>query len=216
MVRVGACTKLTAGEYVRQVTLSRSIDPDKATTTFENGVLTMTLPKTADSKPKQIRSDRSVAGDGRLRDQLTTMLVDERDGVFTIAVASRLTGMHPQTLRKYERAGLLRPSRQSANQRLYSSADIERLHHIRYLVDVRTSTSRVSRSRSPWSTGWTGPDPMPPVHSSGRRSGRQRAAAAGLRTRYRPRIERASPSVAHKRAPEPVWLVIHAAGANEP
>jgi MerR family transcriptional regulator/heat shock protein HspR len=65
------------------------------------------------------------------------MKVDERDGVFTIAVASRLTGMHPQTLRKYERSGLLQPSRRSGNQRLYSSADIERLHHIRYLVEVR-------------------------------------------------------------------------------
>ena len=43
------------GEYVRQVTLSRTIDADKARTTFENGVLTLTLPKTADAKPKQIK-----------------------------------------------------------------------------------------------------------------------------------------------------------------
>ena len=63
--------------------------------------------------------------------------MDERDGVYTIAVASRLTGMHPQTLRKYERAGLLTPSRQSGNQRLYSVADIRRLERIRYLVEVR-------------------------------------------------------------------------------
>jgi MerR family transcriptional regulator/heat shock protein HspR len=45
--------------------------------------------------------------------------------------------MHPQTLRKYERAGLLTPSRQSGNQRLYSQADVRRLHRIRYLVEVR-------------------------------------------------------------------------------
>jgi MerR family transcriptional regulator/heat shock protein HspR len=45
--------------------------------------------------------------------------------------------MHPQTLRKYERAGLIRPSRQSGNQRLYSEADVRRLRRIRYLVDVR-------------------------------------------------------------------------------
>lgn len=57
--------------------------------------------------------------------------------MYTIAVASRLTGMHPQTLRKYERAGLLAPSRQGGNQRLYSEADIERLRRIRYLVEVR-------------------------------------------------------------------------------
>lgn len=62
---------------------------------------------------------------------------DERDGVYTIAVASRLTGMHPQTLRKYERAGLLTPSRQQGNQRFYSVADIRRLQRIRYLVEVR-------------------------------------------------------------------------------
>lgn len=63
--------------------------------------------------------------------------VDERDGVYTMAVASRLTGMHPQTLRKYERAGLIMPARQSGNQRFYSGADIERLRRIRYLVEVR-------------------------------------------------------------------------------
>ena len=45
--------------------------------------------------------------------------------------------MHPQTLRKYERAGLITPSRQSGNQRLYSEADVQRLRRIRYLVEVR-------------------------------------------------------------------------------
>lgn len=63
--------------------------------------------------------------------------MDERDAVYTMAVASRLTGMHPQTLRKYERAGLLRPSRQRGNQRLYSEADLRRLRRIQYLVDER-------------------------------------------------------------------------------
>jgi len=61
----------------------------------------------------------------------------ESDGLYTMAVASRLTGMHPQTLRKYERAGLLTPSRQSGNQRLYSDADVRRLRRIRYLVEER-------------------------------------------------------------------------------
>ena len=63
--------------------------------------------------------------------------MDEGDGLFTMAVASRLTGMHPQTLRKYERAGLITPARQSGNQRLYSEADVRRLSRIRYLVEVR-------------------------------------------------------------------------------
>ena len=62
---------------------------------------------------------------------------DGSDGLYTMAVAARLTGMHPQTLRKYERAGLIKPSRQSGNQRLYSEADVRRLRRIRYLVEVR-------------------------------------------------------------------------------
>lgn len=45
--------------------------------------------------------------------------------------------MHPQTLRKYERAGLLRPARLSGNHRLYSEADVRRLERIRYLVEDR-------------------------------------------------------------------------------
>jgi len=57
--------------------------------------------------------------------------------VYTIAVASRLTRMHPQTLRKYERAGLLTPARPSGNQRLYSETDVERLKRIQYLVEER-------------------------------------------------------------------------------
>jgi HSP20 family protein len=47
--------EVTPGEYIRQVTLPRSIDADKARSTFENGVLALTLPKTADAKPKQIK-----------------------------------------------------------------------------------------------------------------------------------------------------------------
>src|SRR5436189_6089844 len=54
-----------------------------------------------------------------------------------MAVAARLTRMHPQTLRKYERAGLIRPSRQRGNQRLYSAGDLRRLRRIQYLVEER-------------------------------------------------------------------------------
>jgi DNA-binding transcriptional MerR regulator len=60
----------------------------------------------------------------------------DREAVYTMAVASRLTRMHPQTLRKYERAGLLRPARRGA-QRLYSNADMQRLRRIQYLVETR-------------------------------------------------------------------------------
>ncbi|HET7678318.1 MAG TPA: MerR family transcriptional regulator [Candidatus Limnocylindrales bacterium] len=63
--------------------------------------------------------------------------MDDREPLYAIGVAARLTRMHPQTLRKYERAGLLRPARQTGNQRLYSDADLRRLRRIRYLVEDR-------------------------------------------------------------------------------
>jgi HSP20 family protein len=47
--------EIVPGEYVRQVTLPRAVDADSARTTFEHGTLTLTLPKTADAKPKQIK-----------------------------------------------------------------------------------------------------------------------------------------------------------------
>ena len=47
--------EVTPGEYIRQITLPRAVDADSARTTFENGVLTLTLPKTEDAKPKQIK-----------------------------------------------------------------------------------------------------------------------------------------------------------------
>jgi HSP20 family protein len=47
--------EVTPGELIRQVTLPRAIDADRARTTFDNGVLTLTLPKSEDAKPKQIK-----------------------------------------------------------------------------------------------------------------------------------------------------------------
>jgi len=57
--------------------------------------------------------------------------------LFVISVAARLVEMHPQTLRKYEREGLIAPSRTSGNLRLYSDSDIERLRQVKYLVENR-------------------------------------------------------------------------------
>jgi HSP20 family protein len=47
--------EITPGEYIRQVTLPRSIEAEGASSTFEHGVLTLTLPKSGDAKPKQIK-----------------------------------------------------------------------------------------------------------------------------------------------------------------
>ena len=57
--------------------------------------------------------------------------------LFVISVAARLVQMHPQTLRKYEREGLIGPSRTSGNLRLYSDRDIELLRQVKYLVEDR-------------------------------------------------------------------------------
>ena len=55
--------------------------------------------------------------------------------VFFISMVARELGMHPQTLRKYERLGLVRPSRTSGSMRVYSAEEIERLRAIKRLVD---------------------------------------------------------------------------------
>ena len=56
------------------------------------------------------------------------------EGVYIISVAARLLEMHPQTLRKYERVGLVRPFRTVGMLRLYSDEDIVRLRLIKHLV----------------------------------------------------------------------------------
>ena len=54
---------------------------------------------------------------------------------FVISVAARLLAVHPQTLRYYERAGLLNPSRSKGNIRLYSASDLEHARQIRRLIE---------------------------------------------------------------------------------
>lgn len=56
-------------------------------------------------------------------------------GVYIISVAARLLEVHPQTLRKYEKFGLVRPSRSVGMLRLYSEEDLIRLKIIKTLVD---------------------------------------------------------------------------------
>jgi len=59
----------------------------------------------------------------------------ESGGLYIISVAARMLDMHPQTLRKYERIGLVSPSRTIGMLRLYSQEDIVRLRLIKHLVD---------------------------------------------------------------------------------
>jgi MerR family transcriptional regulator/heat shock protein HspR len=71
---------------------------------------------------------------GRGVDKEGGLRMEHTDAVYIMRVASMLTGMHPQTLRKYERAGLLEPAR-CKRLRMYSDADIARLRMIKHLVD---------------------------------------------------------------------------------
>jgi MerR family transcriptional regulator/heat shock protein HspR len=60
--------------------------------------------------------------------------VQDQDLIF-ISVAARMLGMHPQTLRKYERLGLVQPTRTIGSMRLYSRDELQRIKLIKRLVD---------------------------------------------------------------------------------
>ncbi len=56
--------------------------------------------------------------------------------VYVISVAAELAGVHPQTLRVYERKGLLEPGRTQGGSRRFSEKDLERLRHIQRLTNA--------------------------------------------------------------------------------
>ncbi len=55
--------------------------------------------------------------------------------VFQISIVSRMVGLHQQTIRQYERVGLIRPARSGGNTRLFSHEDVERLRQVVRLVN---------------------------------------------------------------------------------
>lgn len=69
----------------------------------------------------------------------------ETDGVFAISVAARMVRMEIQNLRVYERRGLLEPTRTPGGTRLYSEADVARLHRIRDLLADGLNLAGVAR-----------------------------------------------------------------------
>jgi MerR family transcriptional regulator/heat shock protein HspR len=70
---------------------------------------------------------------------------DPRQAVFIISVAAELAGVHPQTLRIYERKGLLDPARTGGGSRRYSEIDIERLQRIQELTTEGLNLAGVKR-----------------------------------------------------------------------
>ena len=61
--------------------------------------------------------------------------IPQDEPVFAISVVSRMIGIHQQTLRSYERIGLVRPARSPGNTRLYSTRDVERLQQVLRLMN---------------------------------------------------------------------------------
>ena len=87
------------------------------------------FPKVVRREPAAGSSPESQAGES----QGTPMV--EIQGVYIISVAARILEMHPQTLRKYERLGLVNPERTGGMLRLYSREDIRKILLIRHLMD---------------------------------------------------------------------------------
>ena len=81
----------------------------------------------ARSKPAET-TERPMTPEG-MEDQVTPM-----EGVYIISVAARILDMHPQTLRKYEKLGLINPGRTLGMLRLYSREDIRKVRLIRHLA----------------------------------------------------------------------------------
>ena len=59
----------------------------------------------------------------------------QEEPCFVISIAARMVGVHAQTLRYYERVGLIWPSRTVGRQRLYTPSDIERLRRIKTFTE---------------------------------------------------------------------------------
>lgn len=72
-------------------------------------------------------------------------MADRKAGVFAISVAADMVSMQVQNLRVYERRGLIEPDRTPGGTRLYSRADIERLHRIRDLLGEGLNLAGIAR-----------------------------------------------------------------------
>ncbi|MCR2800373.1 MerR family transcriptional regulator [Microbacterium sp. zg-Y818] len=71
--------------------------------------------------------------------------IDEDMPIFAIAVAAELSGMHPQTLRQYDRIGLVVPARTQGGSRRYSTRDVEQLREVARLSAEGMSLPAISR-----------------------------------------------------------------------
>lgn len=73
------------------------------------------------------------------------MAIDPYAPIFVISVAAELAEMHPQTLRQYDRLGIVSPSRQGGRQRRYSQRDVEMLREVQRLSKDGVSLEGIRR-----------------------------------------------------------------------
>ncbi len=88
-----------------------------------------------DADPSQAQVQNNSAVGQEMDQTVESEAALQMEGVYIISVAARILDMHPQTLRKYERLGLIRPGRTLGMLRLYSTEDIRKLRLIRHLSD---------------------------------------------------------------------------------
>ncbi len=70
---------------------------------------------------------------------------DDSTPVYAISVAAQIAGLHPQTLRQYDRLGLVSPDRTGGRNRLYSLRDIERLREVSRLSSDGVNLAGIQR-----------------------------------------------------------------------
>jgi MerR family transcriptional regulator/heat shock protein HspR len=71
--------------------------------------------------------------------------IPEDEGIYVISVASQLSGLHPQTLRQYDRLGLVTPNRTVGKNRRYSLLDIVKLRNVQRLVGEGINLAGIAR-----------------------------------------------------------------------
>ena len=79
------------------------------------------------------------------RDLMIDYEHDDEVPVYVISVAAQLAGLHPQTLRQYDRLGLVSPGRSVGRNRLYSLKDIQRLREVTKLSNEGVTLSGIMR-----------------------------------------------------------------------
>ena len=89
----------------------------------------------AEAARREVARRAEEAQQSRTRRRVRVRIGGRADALYIISVAAQLADMHPQTLRKYDREGLVSPSRTQGSRRLYSEEDLERLQIVRRLSE---------------------------------------------------------------------------------